>query len=156
MFIMQLQARRGGMDEPFAWESREYLRRLLIGQDVRFRVEYTASPSGRKFGMVFFAEKNVACMVVAAGLAKVRTTAFFFFSLSLASYRVNLYRLMMIMLDSELSVFFFCFGRDQVKEQGQKGEISPYVAELLRLETIARDQGLGRWSKVSSSISSFL
>lgn len=63
---------------------------------------------------------------------------------------------MMIMLDSELSVFFFFFGRDQVKEQGQKGEISPYVAELLRLETIARDQGLGRWSKVSSSISSFL
>lgn len=43
-----------------------------------------------------------------------------------------------------------------MKEQGQKGEISPYVAELLRLETIARDQGLGRWSKVSSSISSFL
>lgn len=83
MFIMQLQARRGGMDEPFAWESREYLRRLLIGQDVRFRVEYTASPSGRKFGMVFFAEKNVACMVVAAGLAKVRTTAFFSLSLSL-------------------------------------------------------------------------
>uniref|UniRef100_A0A0D3FVE8 Ribonuclease n=1 Tax=Oryza barthii TaxID=65489 RepID=A0A0D3FVE8_9ORYZ len=104
-------ARRGGMDEPFAWESREYLRRLLIGQDVRFRVEYTASPSGRKFGMVFFAEKNVACMVVAAGLAK-------------------------------------------VKEQGQKGEISPYVAELLRLETIARDQGLGRWSKLPGALES--
>uniref|UniRef100_A0A0E0KQ46 Ribonuclease n=1 Tax=Oryza punctata TaxID=4537 RepID=A0A0E0KQ46_ORYPU len=104
-------ARRGGTDEPFAWESREYLRRLLIGQDVRFRVEYTASPSGRKFGMVFFSEKNVACMVVAAGLAK-------------------------------------------VKEQGLKGDISPYVAELLRLETIAKDQGLGRWSKDPGALES--
>ncbi|KAL6992286.1 Ribonuclease TUDOR 2 [Sarracenia purpurea var. burkii] len=24
-------ARRGGVDEPFAWESREYLRKLCIG-----------------------------------------------------------------------------------------------------------------------------
>lgn len=37
----------------------------------------------------------------------------------------------------------------QVKEQGsQKGEASPFLAELLRLEEQAKQQGLGRWSKV--------
>uniref|UniRef100_A0A0D9W4H2 Ribonuclease n=1 Tax=Leersia perrieri TaxID=77586 RepID=A0A0D9W4H2_9ORYZ len=91
-------ARQDGTDEPFAWESREFVRRLLIGQEVTFQEEYTI-PSGRKFGTVYFGEKNVACMLVAAGLAK-------------------------------------------VKEQGQKGGLSPYVVELLRLEGIAKDQGL--------------
>lgn len=38
----------------------------------------------------------------------------------------------------------------QVREQGQqKGEVSPYLAELLRLEDQAKQQGLGRWSKVT-------
>lgn len=54
--------------------------------------------------------------------------------------------------------FFHFFGRGysltellymQVKEQGaQKGEASPFLAELLRLEEQAKQQGLGRWSKV--------
>lgn len=42
----------------------------------------------------------------------------------------------------------------QVREQGQqKGEVSPFLQELLRLEDQAKEQGLGRWSKVN--ISSF-
>lgn len=37
----------------------------------------------------------------------------------------------------------------QIREQGQqKGEASPYLAELLRLEEQAKQEGLGRWSKV--------
>lgn len=37
----------------------------------------------------------------------------------------------------------------QVREQGQqKGEVSPFLAELLRLEEQAKQEGLGRWSKV--------
>jgi hypothetical protein len=37
----------------------------------------------------------------------------------------------------------------QVREQGQqKGEASPFLAELLRLEDQAKQEGLGRWSKV--------
>ncbi|RLM74076.1 hypothetical protein C2845_PM15G07100 [Panicum miliaceum] len=43
-----------------------------------------------------------------------------------------------------------CIG--QVKEQRQKGETSPYVTELLRLEEIARDQGLGCWSKEPGAV----
>ncbi|XVE63800.1 hypothetical protein DITRI_Ditri07aG0049400 [Diplodiscus trichospermus] len=99
-------ARRGGVDEPFAWESREYLRKLCIGKEITFKVEYTVPSIGREFGSVYLGDKNVAMLVVSEGWAKVR-------------------------------------------EQGQqKGEASPFLAELLRLEEQAKQQGLGRWSKV--------
>ncbi|KAI3463513.1 hypothetical protein Pfo_020176 [Paulownia fortunei] len=102
----KLAPRRGGVDEPFAWESREYLRKLCIGKEVTFRVDYTVPAINREFGSVFLGDKNVALLVVAAGWAKVR-------------------------------------------EQGQqKGEASPFLAELLRLEEQAKQQGLGRWNRV--------
>ncbi|KAJ6869386.1 hypothetical protein NC651_034205 [Populus alba x Populus x berolinensis] len=98
-------ARRGGVDEPFAWNSREYLRKLCIGKEVTFKVDYAVPSIGREFGSVFLGEKNVALLVVSEGWAKVR-------------------------------------------EQGQqKGEASPFLAELLRLEEQAKQQGLGRWTK---------
>ncbi|XP_011040304.1 PREDICTED: staphylococcal nuclease domain-containing protein 1 isoform X2 [Populus euphratica] len=98
-------ARRGGVDEPFAWNSREYLRKLCIGKEVTFKVDYAVPSIGREFGSVFLGEKNVAFLVVSEGWAKVR-------------------------------------------EQGQqKGEASPFLAELIRLEEQAKQQGLGRWSK---------
>ncbi|KAL2342841.1 hypothetical protein Fmac_004126 [Flemingia macrophylla] len=99
-------ARRGGVDEPFAWDSREFLRKHCIGKDVTFRVDYTVPSINRDFGTVFLGDKNVAMLVVSAGWAKVR-------------------------------------------EQGQqKGEASPYLAELLRLEEQAKQEGIGRWSKI--------
>ncbi|XP_027339745.1 ribonuclease TUDOR 1 isoform X2 [Abrus precatorius] len=99
-------ARRGGVDEPFAWESREFLRKLCIGKEVTFRVDYSVPSINRDFGTVFIGDKNVAMLVVSAGWAKIR-------------------------------------------EQGQqKGEASPYLSELLRLEEQAKQEGLGRWSKV--------
>lgn len=99
-------ARRGGVDEPFAWESREFLRKLLIGKEITFRIDYTVPSINREFGTVFLGDKNVALLVVSQGWAKVR-------------------------------------------EQGQqKGEASPFLAELLRLEEQAKQEGLGRWSKV--------
>ena len=39
------------LDEPWAWESREYLRRKLVGKQVSFTVDY-AVPSGREFGTI--------------------------------------------------------------------------------------------------------
>ncbi|KAI8529309.1 hypothetical protein RHMOL_Rhmol12G0215400 [Rhododendron molle] len=63
-------ARRGGIDQPFAWESREYLRKLCIGKDVTFRVDYTGK-TGREFGSVFIGDKNVSSIVVSKGWAKV-------------------------------------------------------------------------------------
>ncbi|KAG2678373.1 hypothetical protein I3843_11G000400 [Carya illinoinensis] len=99
-------ARRGGVDEPFAWDSREFLRKLIIGKEVAFRVDYTVPSIGREFGSVFLGDKNVALLVVSEGWAKVR-------------------------------------------EQGQqKGEASPFLTELRNLEDQAKQQGLGRWSKV--------
>ncbi|KAG9150885.1 hypothetical protein Leryth_003009 [Lithospermum erythrorhizon] len=65
-------ARRGGIDEPFAWESKEFLRKLCIGKEVTFKVDYTVASIGREFGSVFLGDKNVALLVVAAGWAKVR------------------------------------------------------------------------------------
>ncbi|KXZ48282.1 hypothetical protein GPECTOR_29g59 [Gonium pectorale] len=61
-------------DEPFAWESREFLRRKCIGQPCVFRVDYVVEAIGnREFGSVFLNQQdNVAMAVVAAGWAKVR------------------------------------------------------------------------------------
>lgn len=102
-------ARRGGLDEPFAWDSREFLRKLCIGKEVTFRVDYAVPNIGREFGTVILGDKNVAMLVVSEGWGK-------------------------------------------VKEQGsQKGEASPFLAELLRLEEQAKQQGLGRWSKVTGA-----
>ena len=43
----------------------------------------------------------------------------------------------------------FIFSITQVRDQGQqKGEASPYLADLLRLEEQAKQQGLGRWNTV--------
>ncbi|XP_051119159.1 ribonuclease TUDOR 2-like [Andrographis paniculata] len=101
----KLAPRRGGLDEPFAWDSREFLRKLCIGKEVTFKVDYTVPSINREFGTVMLGEKNVALLVVAAGWAKVR-------------------------------------------EQGQqKGEASPFLADLLRLEEQAKMQGIGRWDR---------
>ncbi|KAI8002961.1 putative DUF21 domain-containing protein [Camellia lanceoleosa] len=96
-------ARRGGVDEPFAWENTEYLRKLCMGKDVTFKVDYTVPSIGQEFGSVFLGDKNVALMVVSDGW---------------------------------------------IREQGQqKGDASPFLAELLCLEEQAKQQGLGRWTR---------
>ncbi|XP_059644882.1 ribonuclease TUDOR 1-like [Cornus florida] len=98
-------ARRGGVDEAFAWDSREYLRKLCIGKEVTFRVDYAVPSIGREFGSVFLGDKNVALMVVSEGWAKVKIPG------------------------------------------QQKGQVSPFLTELLRIEEQAKQQGLGRWSR---------
>ncbi|KAK9797436.1 hypothetical protein WJX73_004092 [Symbiochloris irregularis] len=71
--------RRDGQqaEEPFAWQSREFLRQLCIGQACTFKVDYTVdSIAGREFGSVFIgsnSSENVAVTVAAKGWAKVRT-----------------------------------------------------------------------------------
>eukprot|EP00959_Pyramimonas_sp_CCMP1952_P102407 2142220-Pyramimonas_sp.AAC.1 len=64
-------------DEPYAWESREFLRRTCIGREVVFRVDYTVSAIGRDFGTVYLrvpsgTQENVSFGVVQHGYAKVR------------------------------------------------------------------------------------
>ncbi|KAF8068404.1 elongation factor G [Scenedesmus sp. PABB004] len=64
-------------DEPFAWESREFLRKKLIGQACVFKVDYTVEVAGNKeFGSIILqngsAQENVAVSIVQNGWAKVR------------------------------------------------------------------------------------
>lgn len=64
-------------DEPFAWEAREFLRKLLVGKNVLCTVSHTV-PSGREYGHVLTGSndpevaENVAVKMVAEGLVKVR------------------------------------------------------------------------------------
>lgn len=64
-------------DEPFGWAAREFLRKLVIGRPVKFKVEYSNS-SGRKFGALWLHKpaageptENLAVTVAQAGWATV-------------------------------------------------------------------------------------
>ena len=105
-------------------------------------MDYTAPNIGREFGTVYLGDKNVAYSVVSAGWARVMASLLSFFTFHFLYH-----------IECVADFFFYFF--TQVKEQGPKGgEQSPYLAELLRLEEVAKQQGLGRWSKVSSFFSS--
>lgn len=75
-------ARRAGnespetVDEPYAWECREYLRTRLIGKEVRFCIEYKVPGSGKEYGCIFYKSgaewKNITEELVGEGLVEVR------------------------------------------------------------------------------------
>lgn len=60
-------------DKPFAWDSREFLRKKLIGKPVTFVVE--AKATNKAYGAVFLDKENVAKSVVENGWATVRRPA---------------------------------------------------------------------------------
>ncbi|KAI0243762.1 hypothetical protein L0F63_000717 [Massospora cicadina] len=60
--------------QPFAFESREFLRRLLVGKEVMFAVHHT-TPSGREYGSVRVGGEDVVELCVAAGWCSVRDEA---------------------------------------------------------------------------------
>nr|CAG4646827.1 EOG090X01F7 [Megafenestra aurita] len=75
--------RRGGgnaeetKDEPFAWETREFLRKKLVGKEVVFTVEYKVPSSGREYGFLYLGKdaatgENVIESLVSEGLVTVR------------------------------------------------------------------------------------
>lgn len=56
-------------DEPFAWESREFLRRQTISKPIQFDIAFT-SKTGKEYGTLLLEGKtNLAQAVVAAGFA---------------------------------------------------------------------------------------
>lgn len=66
-------------DEPWAFESRDYLRALTVGKEVSFTVSYTIPTSNLEFGIVYAHspdadgdDLDVAAELVRAGWAKVR------------------------------------------------------------------------------------
>ncbi|TPX39996.1 hypothetical protein SeMB42_g01617 [Synchytrium endobioticum] len=65
-------------EEPYSFAAREFLRKLLIGKEVSFRVEYTTTTNARDFGIVSLpqaidGETNVSRIMVKEGYAKVKT-----------------------------------------------------------------------------------
>ena len=63
--------RKDAVDEAFAWGSREFLRKHLIGKEISFKVEYT-SQAGREYASVFLGEENVVQTALALGWVKLQ------------------------------------------------------------------------------------
>jgi len=66
----------GSKDEPYAWESREFLRKKLVGKDILFVVEYKVN-SGREYGTLYVGKdiesgENITETMVSEGLVTVR------------------------------------------------------------------------------------
>eukprot|EP00055_Hartaetosiga_balthica_P002903 m.5706 g.5706 ORF g.5706 m.5706 type:complete len:877 (-) comp2457_c0_seq1:83-2713(-) len=64
------------LDEPCAWDSREFVRRKIVGKKIKYFIEYSV-PSGRDFGHIVIdpntvREENITLSLVSAGLAKIR------------------------------------------------------------------------------------
>ncbi|KAG3001750.1 hypothetical protein PC120_g20087, partial [Phytophthora cactorum] len=66
-------------NEPYAWASREHLRKLCIGKQVRFNVEYRVPAINRDFGSVWLpanargVEENLCVIQARTGYARVKT-----------------------------------------------------------------------------------
>ncbi|KAF6771918.1 hypothetical protein AHF37_09691 [Paragonimus kellicotti] len=65
----------GVVDDPFAWQAREFVRSKLIGKEVCYTVE-TELPSGRTYGCVYLGKsangENIARSLLEEGLAELR------------------------------------------------------------------------------------
>lgn len=74
-YVTAPHLRRDG-DEPFAFQSREYLRNLVVGKAVQCTIHYTIPNSGREFGTVKLKDgTDLPDELVRAGWLKVREDA---------------------------------------------------------------------------------
>lgn len=62
-----------GAVQPYAWQSREFLRKMLIGKIVSFHIDYTNPSIKREFGTIMLDDVNVNKQVVQNGWCKLRT-----------------------------------------------------------------------------------
>ena len=60
--------------QPYAWEAREFLRKLLVGKEVKFVVEYKPATGSREYGCVWISSdgRNVTDLMLSEGLVEVR------------------------------------------------------------------------------------
>ena len=54
----RLARREGDTEEAFAWQSREFLRKLCVGKVVEFAVEYSVAAINRDFGTLALGGKE--------------------------------------------------------------------------------------------------
>ncbi|KAJ1966979.1 hypothetical protein H4R35_006848, partial [Dimargaris xerosporica] len=64
-------------DEPFAFESRNFLRTLVVGKEATFRINHIATNSGLEFGTLYLGgqSQDVASLCVQEGWCRVRAEA---------------------------------------------------------------------------------
>ena len=62
-----------GIEEPYGWESKEFLRKMVIGQVVKFKVVYKVDAISRSFATLELKNKNVLHEMVSNGMVTVRT-----------------------------------------------------------------------------------
>ena len=67
-------ARPSSTDEPYAFESREYLRKRLIGQEISYTIDFQIPKSGRCICTVFLGRdsENIIESLLSEGLVKLR------------------------------------------------------------------------------------
>jgi len=65
-----LLSRGNSPEQPWAWESREFLRRLCIGKKVQYTVNYRAA--NRCYGEIYLKGDDVRLLVIQAGWAQIR------------------------------------------------------------------------------------
>lgn len=64
------------MLQPFAFQSRDFLRRTVVGKKVQFRVLYSVASMNREYGIVTLQDgRNLVELVVSEGVVKVRDDA---------------------------------------------------------------------------------
>lgn len=74
-YVTAPHLRREG-DEPFAFQSREYLRNLVVGKPIQCTIQYTIPNSGREFGTAKLKDGGeLPDELVKAGWLKVREDA---------------------------------------------------------------------------------
>lgn len=61
-----------GLEESYGWQSREFLRKMVIGQVVKFKVLYKVDAISRTFGTLELKDKNVITEMVSNGMVSVR------------------------------------------------------------------------------------
>ena len=61
-----------GIQEYFGWESREYLRKMIIGKVVKFKVLYKVDVINRTFGTLELNGKDIVKEMVSSGYVSVR------------------------------------------------------------------------------------
>ena len=68
-------ARPPSSDEPYAFESREYLRKRLVGQEISYTIDFQIPKSGRCICTVFLGpdRENIIESLLTAGLVKLRS-----------------------------------------------------------------------------------
>jgi len=61
---------KNSVDEPYAWESREFCRKKAIGQQVSFHVQHTFGE--RDYGAIFVGDENMGQSLLKAGFASLK------------------------------------------------------------------------------------